>query len=84
MSMIGSYEGFHPVSLKQEGDDQPLETERLSVEEEDPGKDPVPKQMSRQPSVTKSTLYPNPYHRPYISRKYFVTRVKSLVLLYAT
>ncbi|KAF6122309.1 tumor protein p63 regulated 1 [Phyllostomus discolor] len=74
MSTIGSYEGFQPVSLKQEGDDQPLETERLSMEEGDPGKDPVPKQMSRQPSVTKSTLYPNPYHRPYISRKYFVTR----------
>lgn len=72
--MIGSYEGFQPVSLKQEGDDQPLETERLSMEEGDPGKDPEPKQISRQPSVTKSTLYPNPYHGPYISRKYFVTR----------
>lgn len=84
MSMIGSYEGFQPVSLKQEGDDQPLETERLSMEEGDPGKDPVPKQISRRPSVTKSTLYPNPYHGPYISRKYFVTRVKSLVLLYTT
>ncbi|XP_039706472.1 tumor protein p63-regulated gene 1 protein isoform X3 [Pteropus medius] len=74
MSTIGSFEGFQPVSLKQEGDDQPSETDQLSVEEGDPGKDPMPKQISRQPSVTKSTLYPNPYHRPYISRKYFVTR----------
>ncbi|KAM8770528.1 tumor protein p63-regulated gene 1 protein [Rhynchonycteris naso] len=74
MSMIGSFEGFQPVSLKQEGDDQPSETDQLSMEEGDPGKDPAPGQISRQPSVTESTLYPNPYHRPYISRKYFVTR----------
>ncbi|XP_066097733.1 tumor protein p63-regulated gene 1 protein isoform X2 [Saccopteryx bilineata] len=74
MSMIGSFDGFQPVSLKQEGDDQPSETDQLSMEEGDPGKDPAPGQISRQPSVTESTLYPNPYHRPYISRKYFVTR----------
>ncbi|XP_006156787.1 tumor protein p63-regulated gene 1 protein [Tupaia chinensis] len=74
MSTIGSFEGFQPVSLKQEGDDQPSETDHLSMEEEGPGKDPVPKQISRQPSVTESTLYPNPFHQPYVSRKYFVTR----------
>ncbi|EPQ16744.1 Tumor protein p63-regulated protein 1 protein [Myotis brandtii] len=74
MSTIGSFEGFQPVSLKQEGDDQSSETDRLSMEEGDPGKDPVPKQISRQPSVTESTLYPNPYHRANVSRKYFVTR----------
>lgn len=84
MSTIGNFDGFQPVSLKQEGDDQPSETDQLSVEEGDPGKDPMPKQISRQPSMTKSTLYPNPYHRPYISRKYFATRVKSLVFLDAT
>ncbi|XP_054441241.1 tumor protein p63-regulated gene 1 protein [Pteronotus mesoamericanus] len=74
MSMIKSFEGFQPVSLKQEGDDQSSETDQLSMEEGDLGKDPTPKQMSRQPSVTETTLYPNPYHRPYLSRKYFVTR----------
>ncbi|KAK1344043.1 hypothetical protein QTO34_014602 [Cnephaeus nilssonii] len=74
MSTIGSFEGFQPVSLKQEGDDQPSETDRLSMEEGDPGKDPVPKQISKQPSVTESTLYPNPYHGANVSRKYFVTR----------
>nr|XP_012600649.1 tumor protein p63-regulated gene 1 protein [Microcebus murinus]XP_012600650.1 tumor protein p63-regulated gene 1 protein [Microcebus murinus]XP_012600651.1 tumor protein p63-regulated gene 1 protein [Microcebus murinus]XP_012600652.1 tumor protein p63-regulated gene 1 protein [Microcebus murinus] len=74
MSTVGNFEGFQPVSLKQEGDDQPSETDRLSMEEGDPGKDPVPRQISRQSSVTESTLYPNPYHQPYISRKYFVTR----------
>ncbi|XP_008051817.1 tumor protein p63-regulated gene 1 protein [Carlito syrichta] len=74
MSTIGSFEGFQPVSLKQEGEDQPLETDHLSTEPGDPGKDPVPKKISRQSSVTESTLYPNPYHQPYISRKYFVTR----------
>ncbi|XP_062033511.1 tumor protein p63-regulated gene 1 protein isoform X3 [Lepus europaeus] len=74
MSTIGSLEGFQPVSLQQEGDEQPSETDHLSVEEEDPGKDPVPMPMSRQTSVTESTLYPNPYHQPYVSRKYFVTR----------
>ncbi|GAB5576570.1 tumor protein p63-regulated gene 1 protein isoform X4 [Prionailurus iriomotensis] len=74
MSKIGSFEGFQPVSLKQEGDDQPSETDQLSTEEGDPGKDPEPSRISRQPSVTESTLYPNPYHQPYVSRKYFVTR----------
>ncbi|XP_045358567.1 tumor protein p63-regulated gene 1 protein isoform X3 [Leopardus geoffroyi] len=74
MSKIGSFEGFQPVSLKQEGDDQPSETDQLSMEEGDPGKDPEPSRISRQPSVTESTLYPNPYHQPYVSRKYFVTR----------
>uniref|UniRef100_A0A2K5M6X7 Tumor protein p63 regulated 1 n=1 Tax=Cercocebus atys TaxID=9531 RepID=A0A2K5M6X7_CERAT len=69
MSTIGSFEGFQAVSLKQEGDDQPSETDHLSMEEEDPGKDPMPRQISRQSSVTESTLYPNPYHQPYISRK---------------
>jgi len=70
MSTIGSFEGFQAVSLKQEGDDQPSETDHLSMEEEDP----MPRQISRQSSVTESTLYPNPYHQPYISRKYFATR----------
>ncbi|KAF6385648.1 tumor protein p63 regulated 1 [Rhinolophus ferrumequinum] len=74
MSKIGSFEGFQPVSLKQEGEDQPLETDELSTEVGDSGMDSAPRQMSRQPSVTKSTLYPNPYHQPYSSRKYFVTR----------
>ncbi|XP_019598701.2 tumor protein p63-regulated gene 1 protein [Rhinolophus sinicus] len=74
MSRIGSFEGFQPVSLKQEGDDQPLETDQLSIEVGDADMDSAPRQISRQPSVTKSTLYPNPYHGPYISRKYFVTR----------
>ncbi|XP_038318887.1 tumor protein p63-regulated gene 1 protein isoform X1 [Canis lupus baileyi] len=74
MSTIGSFEGFQPVSLKQEGDDQPSETDQLSMEEGDPGKDSETRQISRQPSVTESTLYPNPYHRPFASRKYFVTR----------
>ncbi|KAM7132696.1 tumor protein p63-regulated gene 1 protein isoform 2-T2 [Molossus nigricans] len=70
MSTIRSFEGFQPVSLKQEGDDQPSETDQLSMEEGDPG----PTQISRQPSVTESTLSPNPYHRINIARKYFVTR----------
>ncbi|XP_054537304.1 tumor protein p63-regulated gene 1 protein isoform X3 [Pan troglodytes] len=70
MLTIGSFEGFQAVSLKQEGDDQPSETDHLSMEEEDP----MPRQISRQSSVTESTLYPNPYHQPYISRKYFATR----------
>ncbi|XP_055480726.1 tumor protein p63-regulated gene 1 protein [Psammomys obesus] len=75
MSTIGSFEGFQPVSLKQEGDDQPSENDHLSTEEEgDSGKDPGRRQISRQQSVTKSTLYPNPYHQPYVSRKYFATR----------
>uniref|UniRef100_A0A8C5K9A8 Transformation related protein 63 regulated 1 n=2 Tax=Jaculus jaculus TaxID=51337 RepID=A0A8C5K9A8_JACJA len=74
MSTIGSFEGFQPVSLKQEGDVQLSETDPLSKEDGDSGKDPVPRQISRQSSVTKSTLFPNPYHQPYISRKYFATR----------
>ncbi|XP_008837898.1 tumor protein p63-regulated gene 1 protein [Nannospalax galili] len=74
MSTIGSFEGFQPVSLKQEGDDQPSETECLSLEEGDSDKDPVPRQISRQSSTTKSTLFPNPYQQPYVSRKYFATR----------
>ncbi|XP_036731198.2 tumor protein p63-regulated gene 1 protein isoform X1 [Manis pentadactyla] len=74
MSTTGSSEGFQLVSLKQEEDDQSSETDQLSTEEGDPSEDPAPTQMSRQPSVTESMLYPNPYHQPYISRKYFVTR----------
>ncbi|XP_045667220.1 tumor protein p63-regulated gene 1 protein [Ursus americanus] len=74
MATIRSFEGFQPVSLKQEGDDQPSETDQLSAEEGDPVKDPEPRQISRQPSVTESTLYPNPYHQPFVSRKYFATR----------
>uniref|UniRef100_A0A8I3WDG0 Tumor protein p63 regulated 1 n=1 Tax=Callithrix jacchus TaxID=9483 RepID=A0A8I3WDG0_CALJA len=74
MSTIGSAEGFQAVSLKQEGDDQPSETDHLSMEEEDSGKGLMPRHISRQSSVTESTLYPNPYHQPYISRKYFATR----------
>lgn len=76
MSTIGSFEAFQPVSLKQEGDDQPSETDRLAIDEGDSGKKPGQRQISRQSSVTKSTLYPNPYHQPYASRKYFATRVK--------
>ncbi|EPY78136.1 hypothetical protein CB1_001118030 [Camelus ferus] len=74
MSTIGDFEGFQPVSLKQEGDDQPSETDLLSTEEGSPGKDPSPRQISRLSSVTESALYPNPYHQHYIARKYFVTR----------
>ncbi|XP_075411741.1 tumor protein p63-regulated gene 1 protein [Tenrec ecaudatus] len=74
MSTIGSFEGFQPVSLKQDGDEQPSEADCLSTEEGAPGKNSAPKQISRQPSVTESTLYPNPYHKSYVSRKYFVTR----------
>ncbi|CAO2631451.1 Tumor protein p63-regulated gene 1 protein [Lemmus lemmus] len=74
MSTIGSFEGFQPVSLKQEEDHQPSETDHLAMDEEDSGKKPGQRQISRQPSVTKSTLYPNPYHQPYDSRKYFATR----------
>ncbi|KAG8515826.1 Tumor protein p63-regulated gene 1 protein [Galemys pyrenaicus] len=75
MSSIGSFGGFHPVSLKQEGDDQSSETDHLSTEEGGSGKEPGPPiSISRQQSVTKSTLYPNPYHHAYISRNYFVTR----------
>lgn len=73
MSSIGSFEGFQPVSLKQEGDEL-SETDQLSREEEDPGKDLATRLISSQTSVTESTLYPNPYHQSYISRKYFVTR----------
>ncbi|XP_077924185.1 tumor protein p63-regulated gene 1 protein isoform X2 [Halichoerus grypus] len=74
MSTIRSFEGFQPVSLKQEGDYQPSETDQLSTEEGDPGTDPEPRQISRQSSATESTLYPNPYHQPFVSRKYFATR----------
>ncbi|XP_049736458.1 tumor protein p63-regulated gene 1 protein [Elephas maximus indicus] len=74
MSVIGSFEGFQPVSLKQEGDIHPSETDHLSTEEGDPGKEAAPMQTSRQRSVTESTLYPNPYHSSYMPRKYFVTR----------
>ncbi|XP_055978047.1 tumor protein p63-regulated gene 1 protein [Sorex fumeus] len=73
MSSIGNFEGFQPVSLKQEGDEL-SETDQLSREEEDPGKDLATKLISSQTSVTESTLSPNPYHQSYISRKYFVTR----------
>ncbi|XP_004577838.2 tumor protein p63-regulated gene 1 protein [Ochotona princeps] len=74
MATLGSLEGFQPVSLRQEGDEQPSETDHLSVEEGDPAKDSVPRSMSRVSSVTESTLYPNPYHWPFVSRKFFVTR----------
>ncbi|KAM4887422.1 tumor protein p63-regulated gene 1 protein [Thomomys bottae] len=75
MSTIGNFEGFQPVSLKQEDDDQSSEADHLSMQEGREGReDPSLRQISRQLSVTKSTLYPNPYHQPYISRKYFVTR----------
>lgn len=80
MSTIGNFEGFQPVSLKQEGEDQLSETVHLSMEEEDPDSGQMPRGISRQSSVTKSTLYPNPYHKPFISRTYFVARVKLLVL----
>ncbi|XP_004603072.1 tumor protein p63-regulated gene 1 protein [Sorex araneus] len=73
MSSIGSFEGFQPVSLKQEGDEL-SETDQLSREEEDPGKDLATRLISSQTSVTESTLYPNPYLQSYTSRKYFVTR----------
>lgn len=73
MSTIGSFEGFQPVSLKQEGDEL-SESDQLSREEGDPGKDSTTRLVSSQTSVTESTLYPNPYHQPYVSRKYFVTR----------
>ncbi|XP_013837732.1 tumor protein p63-regulated gene 1 protein isoform X1 [Sus scrofa] len=73
MSTIGSFEGFQPVSLKQEGDDQAFETDHLSAKEEDPDTLSGPRQISRLPSMTESSLCPNPYHRPYSSRKYFVT-----------
>lgn len=76
MSTIGSFEGLQPVSPKQEGDDQTSETDQLSMEEGDPGTVSGPRQASRPPSVTESALYPSPYHQPYISRKYFITRVK--------
>ncbi|XP_006897130.1 PREDICTED: tumor protein p63-regulated gene 1 protein [Elephantulus edwardii] len=74
MSTIGSFEGFQPVSLKSEGDDQSSEMDHLSTEEVDSGKDCTPTKISRQLSVTESTLYPNPYHKSYVSRKYFVAR----------
>uniref|UniRef100_A0A8C6AK01 Tumor protein p63 regulated 1 n=1 Tax=Monodon monoceros TaxID=40151 RepID=A0A8C6AK01_MONMO len=74
MSAIGSFEGLQPVSPKQEGDDQTSETDQLSTEEGDPGTVSGPRQTSRPPSVTESALYPSPYHQPYSSRKYFVTR----------
>ncbi|XP_003477133.1 tumor protein p63-regulated gene 1 protein [Cavia porcellus] len=74
MSTIGNFEGFQPVSLKQEGEDQLSETVHLSMEEEDPDSGQMPRGISRQSSVTKSTLYPNPYHKPFISRTYFVAR----------
>ncbi|GAB1300160.1 Tumor protein p63-regulated gene 1 protein [Apodemus speciosus] len=74
MSTIGSFEGFQPVSLKQEEEDQPSENDHLSTKEGNLGKDPGPRKISRQQSMTKATLYPNPYHQPYVSRKYFATR----------
>ncbi|XP_068401558.1 tumor protein p63-regulated gene 1 protein [Eschrichtius robustus] len=70
MSTIGSFEGFQPVSPKQEGDDQTSETDQLSREEGDPGTVSGPRQTSRPPRVTESALYPSPHHQPYISRKY--------------
>ncbi|XP_027704532.1 tumor protein p63-regulated gene 1 protein [Vombatus ursinus] len=74
MSTIGSFEGFQPVALKPDGDDQPSERDSLPMEEGSSGRDSVPSRMARQPSVTESVLYPNPYTRPHCTRKYFVTR----------
>ncbi|XP_032755129.1 tumor protein p63-regulated gene 1 protein [Rattus rattus] len=74
MSTIGSFEGFQPVSLKQEEEDQSSENDHLSTKEGDSEKYSGPRKISRQQSLTKATLYPNPYHQPYVSRKYFVTR----------
>lgn len=76
MSTIGNFEGFQPVSLKQEGDEL-LESDHPSKEEASPSQDSARRPISSQTSVTESTLYPNPYQQPYVSRKYFVTRVKS-------
>ena len=60
MSRIGSFEGFQPVSLKREEDDQPAETDQLSMEEREPETQvPAPKQISRLPSVVESALYPS-------------------------
>uniref|UniRef100_A0A8C6GQC8 Transformation related protein 63 regulated 1 n=1 Tax=Mus spicilegus TaxID=10103 RepID=A0A8C6GQC8_MUSSI len=74
MSTIGSFDGFQPVSLKQEEEDQPSENDHLSTKEGNSGKDTGSRRISRQQSITKATLYPNPYRQPYVSRKYFVTR----------
>ncbi|XP_038605663.1 tumor protein p63-regulated gene 1 protein [Tachyglossus aculeatus] len=74
MSTLGSFDGFQPVALKQDGDDQPSERDHLSVKEDDPLKPSKSNRITRQPSITETTLYPNPYVRPYTSRKYFVTR----------
>ncbi|KAM5292818.1 tumor protein p63-regulated gene 1 protein [Ctenodactylus gundi] len=74
MSALGNLEGFQPVSLKQEEDDHPSESELLYTEEEDCDSDRKPRPVSRQLSVTKSTLYPNPYHQQYSSRTFFVAR----------
>ncbi|XP_003766317.1 tumor protein p63-regulated gene 1 protein [Sarcophilus harrisii] len=74
MSTIGSFEGFLPVSLKPDGDDQPSERDSLPTEEGSSGRNSAPSRTARQPSVTESVLYPNPYSKPHVTRKYFVTR----------
>ncbi|XP_001362730.2 tumor protein p63-regulated gene 1 protein [Monodelphis domestica] len=74
MSTIGSFEGFEPVSLKPDDDDHPSERERLPVEERSSGRDSASDRIARQPSVTESALYPNPFLQPRSTRKYFVTR----------
>uniref|UniRef100_F7FUV1 Tumor protein p63 regulated 1 n=1 Tax=Monodelphis domestica TaxID=13616 RepID=F7FUV1_MONDO len=74
MSTIGSFEGFEPVSLKPDDDDHPSERERLPVEERSSGRDSASDRIARQPSVTESALYPNPFLQPHSTRKYFVTR----------
>lgn len=73
MSTIKSFEGFQPVSLKQE-EDELSESDPLSKEERGPGKEPATKLISSQTSVTESTLYPNPYDQSNISRNFFVAR----------
>ncbi|XP_020844709.1 tumor protein p63-regulated gene 1 protein [Phascolarctos cinereus] len=74
MSTIGCFEGFQPVALKPDGDDQPSAKDSLPMEEGSSGRDSVPSRMARQPSVTESVLYPNLYTQPHCTRKYFVTR----------
>ncbi|XP_043854854.1 tumor protein p63-regulated gene 1 protein [Dromiciops gliroides] len=74
MSTLGSFEGFQPVALRPDGDDQPSERDSLSTEEGSSGRDSAPGRIARQPSVTESVLYPNPYTRPRVTCRYFVTR----------
>ncbi|XP_074046756.1 tumor protein p63-regulated gene 1 protein [Macrotis lagotis] len=74
MSTIGNFEGFQPVALRSDGDDQPSERDKLPTEEESSGRDLELNGDARQSSLTKAVLYPNPYTQPHITRKYFVTR----------